>query len=116
MKQQGKFRRMLIAVDACHAGVLGPALEAQAISDVVLLAAAAAPEISFSANYASALDVWAAFHFSFHRHQRVLDPGLSISDLYAALYRDVAGSHVQAANLPSHDGDALPFRTCDFSQ
>ncbi|MDX2023488.1 MAG: C13 family peptidase [Deltaproteobacteria bacterium] len=98
MKQNHRFRRMLIAVDACHSGVLAPAFEAMAIPDVVVFAAASDAESSFSANYVSELGVWSADQFSFNMLKQVRSPNVSIRELYTRLYEGVAGSHVQVAN------------------
>jgi len=113
MKTNKKFRRMLIAVDACHSGVLAPALEALAIPDVVLFTAAASAESSFSTNYVSDLDAWVADQFSFNLLANVRSPDLAVSDLYARLYHDVAGSHVQVANQ-ARFGDATAIRLSEF--
>jgi hypothetical protein len=56
---------MFIAVDACHAGTLGPALEAREIEDVVLFTAANGWESSLAANYAPKVETWVADEFSF---------------------------------------------------
>lgn len=98
MKLNNRFRRMLIAVDACHSGVLAPAFEALAIPDVVLFAAAGEAESSFSANYSSQLAIWTADQFAFHLLKSVRSPNLSIRELYTRLYEGVTGSHVQIAN------------------
>jgi ABC-type branched-subunit amino acid transport system substrate-binding protein len=112
MKANGQFRRMLIAVDACHAGVLGPALQAQGVSDVILFAAAAAPENSFSANYSARLGVWTADQFSYRLLEHVRQPALSIHVLYDKLYGDVTASHVQSANADRFG----PTATISFSE
>jgi glycosylphosphatidylinositol transamidase (GPIT) subunit GPI8/ABC-type branched-subunit amino acid transport system substrate-binding protein len=113
MKQDGKFRRMLIAVDACHAGVLGPAIEAARVPDVLLLAAAAQAESSFSTNYASELGTWTADEFAFQLVEAVRAPELTLADLYARLYQRVLGSHVQVANQVNF-GDLRTIRLDEF--
>ncbi len=113
MKKNGKFRRMFIAVDACHSGVIGPAFEALSIPDVIVFAGAADTESSFSANYASRLKIWTADQFAFGLRDSVTRPAVSIHDLYTQLYRQVAGSHVQIANQ-AHFGDATQIQLGEF--
>lgn len=98
MKLNGQFRRMLIAVEACHSGILGAAFEELAIPDVALLTGAGPAENSFAANYSSELASWTADQFAFSLVSHMHNPGLSMSDLYTQLYEQVAGSHVQLAN------------------
>jgi glycosylphosphatidylinositol transamidase (GPIT) subunit GPI8/ABC-type branched-subunit amino acid transport system substrate-binding protein len=98
MKHNAQFRRMFIAVDACHAGILAPAFETAGIPDVILFASAAAAESSFSANYSSQLKAWTADQFAFNLLKTVSSPAVSISAVYTRLYESVSGSHVQVAN------------------
>jgi len=114
MHGKHQFRRMLIAVDACHAGVLGPALEGLKIPDVILLTSAAEAETSFSTNYATQLKAWTADQFSYELVQRVgRSPSANIDDLYKQLYEGVVGSHVQVFNEASF-GDAAAITLDEF--
>jgi len=114
MHKQHQFRRMLIAVDTCHSGVLGPALEVLAIPDVILLTAAADSETSFSANYSSEVKTWTADQFSYGLVKLVAQKSpVSIDALYAHLYENVAGSHVQIFN-DAEFGDATKIMLDEF--
>ncbi len=99
MSKNHQFRRMFIAVDACHAGTLGPALEAQEIPDVILFAAANRSENSLAANYAPKVGSWVADELSFGLATRAgKSPDVSIAALYEGLFAEVTGSHVQVYN------------------
>lgn len=115
MHAKHQFRRMMIAVDACHSGVLGPALESLAIPDVLLVTAAADTETSLSANYAAQLKQWAADQFSFALVTRVGESApLNIDALYTRLYDAVSGSHVQVFNEQNF-GDTTAITLDEFT-
>lgn len=108
MHSDHKFRRMFIAVDACQSGVLGPALEAANVPDVILFTAAAETESSFSTNYAPSVKQWVADEFSFDLLQHVVHtPTSHRRPLRRALRerREVARPGDQRGELRRRHGD-----------
>jgi glycosylphosphatidylinositol transamidase (GPIT) subunit GPI8 len=94
MARDHRYRRMLIAVDACQAGALGQNLDAPG---ALLLSAASPVEDSLAANYDPALETWLADQFSYRLWQaEAATPDMSLDRLYQHLYLTVAGSHVSA--------------------
>jgi ABC-type branched-subunit amino acid transport system substrate-binding protein len=90
------FRQMVIALDACHGGVMGEALQ---IPGVVLLAGASPHESSFASNFDSSTNVWHADAFAWAIASRIeAAPDASIASLYAGVYADVRGSHPRMYN------------------
>lgn len=107
----GGYRRMLILVEACDAGVLGEGLD---VPNALLIASAGAAESSFSANWDPAAQLWRADAFSWAVARGLgEDADRSIADLYAWLYGRVAGSHVSVYNHERF-GDAGAIAVRDF--
>ncbi len=99
MDEEDRYRRVFIAVEACHSGVLGPELEAREVKDVVLFTAANGVENSLAANYVPDIGVWAADQFSYAMLEAYReDPDLSVAKLYERVYGEVSGSHVSVFN------------------
>ncbi len=91
-----RHRRLLVVVEACHAGVLEPGVVAPG---ALLVAAASPTENSFSANWDAAGGLWRADQFSWELYQTLsADPTRSITALYESLYLNVPGSHVTVYN------------------
>lgn len=91
-----RHRRLLVVVDACHAGVLEPGVAAPG---ALLVAAASSTENSFSANWDAAGGFWRADQFSWELYRALAaDPTRSITELYESLYLNVPGSHVTLYN------------------
>ncbi len=91
-----RHRRLLVVVDACHAGVLEPGVVAPG---TLLVSAASATENSFSANWDAADRFWRADQFSWELYRSLsADPRRSITELYESLYLNVPGSHVSLYN------------------
>lgn len=94
MASQGRYRRMLIAVEACEAGVMGQGLSAPG---VLLLSAASPVENSLSSNYDPSSLTWLADQFSYQLWRAESGaPNISLDALYKRLYLNVDGSHVSA--------------------
>jgi glycosylphosphatidylinositol transamidase (GPIT) subunit GPI8 len=94
MAAQHRYRRMLIAVEACQAGVLGEHLDAPG---VLLVSAASPVENSLSANYDPEASTWLADQFAYQLwNAESSAPNTSLDQLYQRLYLSVRGSHVSA--------------------
>jgi glycosylphosphatidylinositol transamidase (GPIT) subunit GPI8 len=111
-RRQGPgFRRMLVVVEACHAGALGGGVVAPG---ALLLAAADETENSFSANWDADAGLWRADQFSWELYRALEGAGQgSLIELYEALYASVPGSHVSAYNGPRF-GNARLVPVTDF--
>ena len=89
-----RYRRLLVAIETCNAGVFGPSVRAPGAA---LLAAAGAREKSLSANYDPRGATWLADEFSYRLQREVRErPGLGLSAAYRRLRRAVHGSHPRA--------------------
>lgn len=108
MHTEGRYRQIFLAVEACHAGVLGEALTAP---DALLLAAATPYENSVSTNYRPADGSWLADQFSFELTRAAAErQGITILELYVWTYQRVAGSHVTLYNHQRFQGSSTaPF-------
>lgn len=108
MHSEGRYRQILLAVESCHAGVLGEALTAP---DALLFAAATPYENSVSTNYRSADGTWLADQFSFELTRAAAErQEITILELYVWLYQRVAGSHVTLYNHQRFQGSSTaPF-------
>ena len=97
LHNQGKFRRMMLAVETCYSGLWGQTLEG--IPDVVVLTAANHLE-------SSKADVWDADRQTFlsngftRAFRTAIDgnPNITLRDLYLQLARSTTGSHVTLYN------------------
>lgn len=96
MYQDGRYRQMLIMVEACHGETMASGLE---VPGVIYLTGAARNEPTFGCNYDRQIDAWLSDDFTYQA-LRVLsrDSQLSILELYTAVYERVAGSHVRLLN------------------
>lgn len=107
LRDDDRFRRMLIAVEACFGGVLGRSFaEAEEPVNGVLVLTGASPfENSLAANYDADTGLWLADEFAFRLHDALADPALgdlALDDLYVDwLYPHVRGSHVSIYNASS---------------
>lgn len=91
-----RHRRLLVVVEACHAGVLESGVAAPG---ALLVAAASPTENSFSANWDAAGGLWRADQFSWELYRSLsADPTRSITEWYTSLYFKVPGSHVTLYN------------------
>jgi glycosylphosphatidylinositol transamidase (GPIT) subunit GPI8 len=93
MAAQHRYRRVLVAIEACQAGAFGAPLSAPG---ALLITAAGSHEDSLSANYDAALGTWLADQFSYQLWMAESQPDLSLDQLYRRVYLNVAGSHVRA--------------------
>jgi len=89
-----RYRRLLVAIETCNAGVFGPSVRAPGAA---LLAAAGARAKSLSANYDPRGATWLADEFSYRLQREVRErPGLGLSAAHHRLRRAVRGSHPRA--------------------
>ncbi|OGQ97800.1 MAG: hypothetical protein A2284_18625 [Deltaproteobacteria bacterium RIFOXYA12_FULL_61_11] len=97
-----RYRRLLIAVEACHGGILGTQLESPG---VLLLAGANPTESSLGSNYDPDFDLWRADQFAYQLYlANTTTPTLALDELYQQLYLQVGGSHVTAYNANNFSG------------
>lgn len=97
MHQEGKYRRMMFAIETCFSGLWGKALSG--IPDVISITAANAYEPSKADVQNRELGVFLsnAFARSF-RDAINSNPSISIRDLYLQLAKTTTGSHVSLYN------------------
>jgi hypothetical protein len=93
MAAERRYRRILVAVEACEGGVLGVPLDAPG---ALLLSAASPVEDSLSTNYDPSLDAWLADQFSYEYWSTSRDPTASVAAVFQRVYLDVDGSHPSA--------------------
>ncbi|MBV8160537.1 MAG: ABC transporter substrate-binding protein [Acidimicrobiia bacterium] len=104
MAAQHRYRRILVALEACQSGTFGASLKAPG---ALLLTAAGPTEDSLSANYDPALDNWLADQFSYQLWLAEAPPTLSLDRLYRRVYLGVDGSHVRAYGADFGDPAAV---------
>jgi glycosylphosphatidylinositol transamidase (GPIT) subunit GPI8 len=93
MAAQHRYRRVLVALEACQSGTFGQPLRAPG---ALLLTAAGPTEDSLSANYDPHLGTWLADQFSYQLWLAESPPTLTMDRLYERVFLNVAGSHVRA--------------------
>jgi ABC-type branched-subunit amino acid transport system substrate-binding protein len=93
MAAQHRYRRILVALEACQGGTFGGPLAAPG---ALLLTAAGPTEDSLSVNYDAHLGTWLADQFSYQLWQAESPPTLTLDQLYQRVFLAVAGSHVRA--------------------
>ena len=97
--EKDRYRRILVAVEACHSGVLGEQFAERDIPDVVLFTAATGVENSLAANYSADLGIWTADQFSYSLLEALREgTDVSVADLYSRVYSRVSGSHASVFN------------------
>ncbi len=95
--EAGKFRKMLIAVDACYSGAIGEACEG---IPGVLLMTSASPNETLKADVLDPdMFIWLSNGFT-RAFQETIDeqPDLRLRDLYLAVARQTTGSHAKVYN------------------
>lgn len=98
---EGKYRRMMLAVETCYSGLWGKALEG--IPNVVVLTAANTVE-------SSKADIWDDNRHTYlsngftRAFRKAIDenPDISLRDLYLQLAKSTTGSHVTLYNEQSY--------------
>ncbi len=97
MRDEGRFRKMLFAVDACFSGTIGEACEG--IPGVLLITAANANESSKADMKDPDMGIWLSNGFT-RTFQETIDENTSISmrDLYYTLALHTVGSHATVYN------------------
>ncbi|MFH2009867.1 MAG: C13 family peptidase [bacterium] len=99
MSTEGRFRRMLIAIETCHSGVMGNNLEDEEIEHVFMMTGAKYSETSKATNYDVDLGIFVADKFAYEFWRIASEsPNIPLSQLYSELYTAVLGSHVSAFN------------------
>ena len=111
MSGEGRYRRMLIAVEACHGGVMGEKITAPG---VLVLTGANDSENSFGANYDPRLNAWLADEFAYNLLLTTVEgEKLSLADAYRKVYMRVSGSHVSIFNFSAF-GNIRDVRLGEF--
>jgi glycosylphosphatidylinositol transamidase (GPIT) subunit GPI8 len=111
MSAAGRFRRMLVVVEACHGGVMGTGLSTPG---VLLLTGANAVENSLATNYDQRLNAWLSDEFAFAYYSTLrTQPKLHLYDLYRETYLAVPGSHVTLFNAGNF-GDLSQIDVSEF--
>lgn len=96
MFSEARYRRILVAVETCHGGIMGTQLHAPG---AVLFAGANPSESSLGANYDGSLKSWLADQFAYQLFvSGATTPALTLDALYQHLYKTVGGSHVTVYN------------------
>jgi glycosylphosphatidylinositol transamidase (GPIT) subunit GPI8 len=99
---EGRYRRLLVAVETCHGGVMGTRLTAPG---AMLFAGAAPSEDSLGTNYDGSLANWLADEFAYELTLAATGtPAITLDQLYQRLYRSVGGSHVNVSNAGAFGG------------
>ena len=95
--EAGKFRKMLIAVDACYSGAIGEACEG--IPGVLFMTSASPDETSKADVLDPDMLIWLSNGFT-RAFQETIDeqPDLRLRDLYLAVSRQTTGSHAKVYN------------------
>ncbi|MFH1728348.1 MAG: C13 family peptidase [Pseudomonadota bacterium] len=90
------YRRIFIAIEACHGGVMGEALD---LPRILMMTSANGYENSLAANYDTELRAWLADQFSYQLFTAASsEQEYTFSDLYEEVYVDINGSHVNVYN------------------
>lgn len=112
MHDQGKYRRMMLAIETCYSGIWGNAITG--IPDVVAITAANAYEPSKADVQDRTLGVFLsnAFARSF-RNAINANPSVSLRDLYLQLAKTTTGSHVSLFN-ESQYGSVYTMNMSDY--
>lgn len=104
MYDAGRYRKLVIIVEACHAGVLGTELAAP---ESFLLAGANPYENSLAANYDTEVRTWLADQFASSFMDVVeSEPATTFARAYTLAYSKVPGSHVSLYFGRTYDGFA----------
>ena len=97
LHQQGKYRRMMLAVETCYSGLWGETLEG--IPNVVVLTAANTLESSKADVWDSQRQTYLSNGFTRAFRQAIdSNPDIKLRDLYLQLARSTTGSHVMLYN------------------
>jgi ABC-type branched-subunit amino acid transport system substrate-binding protein len=101
MKEQGRFRKLLMAVDACYSGSIGEACED--IAGMLSVTAATPYEPSKADMKDLTMGIWLSNAFTRVFQETIdEDPSISIRDLYYYLARATTGSHVTVYNAEAY--------------
>ncbi|MDQ2679021.1 MAG: ABC transporter substrate-binding protein [Actinomycetota bacterium] len=107
MHAEGRYRRMLVAVEACEGATMGSTLDAPG---ALLVSGAGVTENSLSANYDAASGVWLADEFStalLRAQAAAARSDMSLDAVLSRLYLSVSGSHVSTSGSGFGDTGAV---------
>lgn len=110
MSKAGRYRRMLLAVEACKGGVMGSGLNAPG---AFLVSAASPAENSLSANYDDQGGTWLADQFAatLERTERsAQQTDVPLGSALGQIYLNVSGSHVSSYGSGFGDPHAVGLR------
>jgi len=111
LSASGRFRRLLIVVEACHAGALGAEIKTPG---VLLITGANATENSQASNYDVKLNQFLADDFAWELFRLGSDsPSLSLDEAHRIAYVRVKASHVSAYN-EDRFGDMATVTLAEF--
>jgi glycosylphosphatidylinositol transamidase (GPIT) subunit GPI8 len=101
MKEQGRFRKLMLAVDACYSGSIGEAC--MGIPGMISVTAATPYEPSKADVKDLTMGIWLSNAFTRVFQETIDDnPNISIRDLYYYLARATTGSHVTVYNADAY--------------
>jgi ABC-type branched-subunit amino acid transport system substrate-binding protein len=110
MHADGRYRRLLIAVEACKGGVLGAALDAPG---ALLLSAASGTENSLSTHFDPKSGAWLADQFSarlVQAERAAARRDVPLATALSRIYLSVSGSHVSTYGTGFGDAQAVGLR------
>ena len=114
MHNEGKYRKMLFAMDACYSGTIGE--DCTGVPGVLFITAANAYETSKADMMDPEMGIWLSNGFT-RVFQETIDanPGISLRDLYYNLARNTTGSHATVYNV-EHYGNLFRNTMEEFLQ
>jgi glycosylphosphatidylinositol transamidase (GPIT) subunit GPI8 len=110
MSAAGRYRRMLIAVEACKGGAMGTSLTAPG---ALLVSGARPTEDSISANFDRGAGVWLTDEFAnrlLGQERTAVQSNASVADAVHAAYLGVSGSHVSSYGTGFGDTHAVALQ------
>ncbi|MSP26545.1 MAG: hypothetical protein EXR75_15635, partial [Myxococcales bacterium] len=130
MQDATRYRRMLVAIEACYSGVFGSVFDGglglgcnsdgttpgDPLFGVLLMTAANTAESSYAAQYDGALGAWVADQFAYELATTVYDAGgdnAPAYEFFKGIAVDVAGAHVSLYNEGAF-GDPLTDSVQEF--
>lgn len=101
MRNAGKYRKMLLVMDACYSGTIGEAIAG--IPGVLVITAANAFETSKADMKDPEMGIWLSNGFTRVFQETIdEDPSVSIRNLYYILARHTLGSHATVYNIDAY--------------
>lgn len=101
MQAQGRFRKLLMMVEACYSG--GVMQQCEGIPGMLFITAANGEETSKADVFNSDLKVWMSNRFTSTFLEQIRENGsVSLRDLYYRLFINTVGSHVMVYNARNY--------------